>query len=149
MIDNSGLLNSVEITALQEYNAALLRDHDIDFRLVLESKNRIEEPFNSHANTLMEKLAKTTESTQGRMILLYIETRSDLEGIYTDIFSGYIQQQHMAYFFSEQRIQDGILAASEMIYKRARNASPGREFTAPKSVLAGGGGATINRGEVS
>lgn len=151
VIDRSGLLDPSEISTLAEYNAALLRDHDIDFRLVLEDANLQGVTFNSRANALMEELAETTQSAQGRLILLYIDAGSDLsrleisgdlEGVYTDIFSGYIQQQHMVYFFREQRIQDGILAASEMVYERARDASLGHDFSVPVSVMAGGGGAT-------
>lgn len=151
VIDQSGLLSPEEITALKKYNTALLRDHDIDFRLILEKNNLNTAAFNSRTNALMEKLAKSTQSKQGRMILLYIDTSSDLsrfeisgdlEGVYTDAFSGYIQQQHMVYFFKDQRIKDGVLAASEMIYERARDASLGKKFTAPKDILAGGGGAT-------
>lgn len=151
VVDRSSLLSPAEITALQKYNTALLREHDIDFRIILEKKNLNVAAFNTRANALMGKLAKNTQSEQGRMILLYIDTLSDLsrfeisgdlEGVYTDIFSGYIQQQHMVYFFRNQRIQDGVLAASEMIYERARDASLGKNFTAPKTILAGGGGAT-------
>lgn len=151
VVDKSGLLSAQEIISLQKYNAGLLKDHDIDFRLILEDGDLNVTTFNSRANRLMEEISKQTKSTQGRMILLYIDTKSDLsrfeisgdlEGIYTDIFSGYIQQQHMVYFFRERRLQDGILAASEMIYQRAQDASLGKAFIEQKSVLAGGGGAS-------
>ena len=155
VIDKSGLLRDNEITALQDYNAALLKEHDIDFRLIVENENRVASAFNSRANILLQQLAGESLSKQGRMILLYIDTESDLsrleisgdlEGVYTDIFSGYIQQQHMVYFFRKNRVRDGILAASEMIYERAREASLGKVFSEPKSILAGGGGATAAAG---
>jgi len=155
VIDRSGILQDDEIVALQKYTAALLEEHDIDFRLILENGNRTTPAFNSRANTLLQELAGKSLSKQGRMILLYVDTGSDLsrleisgdlEGVYTDIFSGYVQQQHMVYFFRENRVRDGILAASEMIYERAREASLGKVFSKPKSILAGGGGATATAG---
>ena len=104
----------------------------------------------------MENLAATTRSRQGRIILLLIDSGSDLtrleisgdlEGIYTDAFSGYIQQQHMVYFFQERRVKDGVLAASEMIYERARQASLGKDFQVPsRTALSTGGGATSEAG---
>lgn len=156
IIDRSGILNDHEVQRLIEYNQALLTDHDIDFRLILEKTGRVGSEFNLHANSLMEQLATHTRSRQGRIILLYVDTSSnlarleisgDLEGVYTDAFSGYIQQQHMVYFFRENRTQDGVLAASEMIYERARNAGLGRDFVSPVSVVAGGGGATAELGK--
>ena len=151
VIDRSGILNKKEIQRLQDYNAALLRDHDIDFRLIMEKGGLHGTQFNLRANRLMEEVVEETQTIQGRIILLYIDSKSDLvrleisgdlEWIYTDAFSGYIQQQHMVYFFREQRIQDGVLAASELIYERARDAGLGKDFVEPQDVLAGGGGAT-------
>ncbi len=146
------MLSLNEKTALQHYHTALLQDHDIDFRLILEDRTPEREAFNLRANSLMEELAATTQSRQGRVILLLIdsgndltrlEISGDLEGIYTDAFSGYIQQQHMVYFFQERRIKDGVLAASEMIYERARQASLGKDFQVPpRTTLPTGGGAT-------
>ncbi|MBU1453349.1 MAG: TPM domain-containing protein [Proteobacteria bacterium] len=156
VIDRAGILSQQEQNSLQHYHTALLQDHDIDFRLILEDSNADREAFNLRANSLMEELATTTLSRQGRIILLLIDSGSDLtrleisgdlEGIYTDAFSGYIQQQHMVYFFQEQRIQDGVLAASEMIYERARDASLGKGFqTPPLIALSTGGGATAEAG---
>lgn len=146
------MLSRKEKTVLQNYHTALLQDHDIDFRLILEARSPEREAFNLRANYLMEELATATQSRQGRVILLLIDSGSDLtrleisgdlEGIYTDAFSGYIQQQHMVYFFQERRMQDGVLAASEMIYERARQASLGKDFQIPpRTVLPTGGGAT-------
>ncbi len=151
VIDQAGLLSHAEIRSIQKYTVALLEKHDIDFRLILKSNGLDGEAFNLQANKLMEELASNSPSSQGRVILLFIDTKSnlarleisgDLEGIYTDAFSGYIQQRHMVYFFREQRIKDGVLATTEMIYERAREAALGKNFEIPHTVFAGGGGAT-------
>lgn len=152
VIDRAEILSPQEESFLHHYHAALLQDHDIDFRLILEDTHEERKTFNLRANSLMERLAANTLSRQGRIILLLVDSGSnlarleisgDLEGVYTDAFSGYIQQQHMVYFFQEQRIRDGVLAASEMIYERAREASLGRDFQIPpRTALPTGGGAT-------
>lgn len=151
IIDRAGILRDQEVQRLFTYNQALLTDHDIDFRLIIEKNGRTRGEFNMRANSLLQQLVKGVRSKQGRIILLYVDTHSnlarleiagDLEGVYTDAFCGYIQQQHMVYFFRENRIQDGVLAASEMIYERARDAGLDRDFTVPVDVVAGGGGAT-------
>lgn len=156
IIDRAGILREHEMQRLNAYTQALLTEHDIDFRLVLEKDGRTGDAFNLHTNSLLEQLAKDGRSKQGRIILLYVDSSSnlvrleisgDLEGVYTDAFSGYIQQQHMIYFFQEQRIQDGVLAASEMIYERARDGGLERDFVVPVEVVAGGGGATAKIGE--
>lgn len=66
VVDKSGLLSAEEIIALQEYNADLLKEHDIDFRLILEDGNLNVAAFNFRANTLMTELAgQTKKRSQG------------------------------------------------------------------------------------
>jgi uncharacterized protein len=67
--------------------------------------------------------------------------------VFTDAFAAYLEQRQMVPFFRENRVAEGILAATELIFARAEEATAGRAFepaTGP-SFSIGGGASTAAR----
>jgi hypothetical protein len=63
--------------------------------------------------------------------------------VFTEAFVAYLEQRQMAPFFRENRVADGILAATELIVARAEDAAAGRAFAPPRAArITRGGGAT-------
>ena len=82
---------------------------------------------------------------QGKAVRL--ETGYDLEGIFTDAFTGYVEREQMLPFFAAGRIAPGIEATVELLVARALEALEHGDYTKtgngapPEGHLSGGGGA--------
>ena len=148
--DNLSLMAPKEIKWIENYNQKLLKEYDIDYRVITsDEKNDISEFANKKFNQLQEN----SFSKSGKALLLVVnpsqnsvrlEVSSALEHIYTDMFVSYIQRNQMVPFFRQNSIQIGILASTELMFTRAREASENKEFLSPTKSISYGGGAKTN-----
>ncbi|MDH3742008.1 MAG: TPM domain-containing protein [Hyphomicrobiales bacterium] len=149
--DHAGLLTQEQNAWVSEYHQFLLRDHDIDYRVV--SENKVAD-INQMAVKTFERLGDGMRSTTGRGLLLVIapdeklvrlEVSRSLEPVYTDAFVKYIEERQMVPFFASGRIADGILATTEMIVTRAQEARANVEFDASRHASKSAGGGAVSR----
>lgn len=146
--DRAPILTATEHARIAKYHAALLGAHDIDFRvLAIGSAADLERTTHDHFATA--RVGSLSEN--GRGLLLVIDTASQrvrlevstsLEGVYTDAFVAYLQNRQMAPFFAAGRVADGVLATTELIVGRAREAETGAEFAPAMQARSLGGGAS-------
>lgn len=146
VIDTAALFTPEQAEFIALYHAELLKDHDIDYRvLTVESMEKTE----SIAYRRFKAMDVGSLSKSGRGLLLVVDPQSDtvrlevsasLEGIYTDAFVSYIEHRQMIPFFQADRVADGILATTEMIFTRAQEAQAGKEFSPPMDSFSAGGG---------
>lgn len=156
VFDEAGLMAPEQADYVAQYHKFLLDDYDIDYRVVTLGgvrKSYTESDINYVTHQQFKELEAGSKSKTGRALLLVIdvtgnlvrmETSAALEGVYTDAFVAYIQQNQMVHFFRTNRVADGILATTEMIYTRAQEAAEGLEFD-PRQLKAfstGGGAKT-------
>ncbi len=152
IIDNAHVLTDkgALMESYREYNEQLLKDYQLDFRVITTESEEMINVFANRAFTMFEQ-EKSTQS--GRALLLVINTRQDLarlevsmalEPIYTDAFTSFIERQHMVHFFRDNRLAEGIFATTERMYTRAQEAAQGKEFMANMPSQSLGGGAKIN-----
>jgi uncharacterized protein len=129
------------------YNAQMLKDFDIDFRIVTTFSD---EPINTFANTRFNELQKNSRSQSGKALLLVINILHDsvrlevsmgLEAIYTDAFVSYIERKGFVPYFRDRKITDGVYAATELVRDRAYEAQSGKVFMPPMQSRSMGGGA--------
>ena len=148
--DNAALFTEEQKTRIEEYHAALLKDHDIDYHVAtLTGKHDI-------AMTAVKlfkenKVGKLSKTGRGLLLLIdpeqntvRLEVSTSLEAVFTDAFVSYIQNRQMVAFFASERITDGILASTEMIFIRAQKAEAGQEFVPPMKSVSVGGGADVD-----
>lgn len=150
--DESGLLAEEQRQWIAAYHLALLEEHDIDLRVVL---TRSGGDINAVSYQTYQRMAAGSLSEAGRGLLLLIDVQQDqvrlevsgsLEPVYTDAFVAYLQQRQMVPYFNVDRVGDGILATTELIVSRARDAAAGHAFMPPGDSASIGGGATANAG---
>ena len=127
--DDAGLLDGAGIAKVADYHDALRAGYDIDYRVITAEGESDLSLFT--ANAFAEHQVGQLSSS-GRGLLLVIapdqnkvrlEVGRNLEGIYTDAFVKYIENEQMIPFFRKQRVADGILATTEMIVSKAQEAS--------------------------
>lgn len=151
VFDEAGLMDEDQSRFVSEYHALLLQDHDIDYRVLTTTETGGE--VNIFAHRKFAELDVGSKSENGRGLLLIVDPEADrvrlevstaLEGVFTDAFVAYIQQRQMVHFFQSGRVEDGILAATELIWTRAQDAEQGRAFQpgADDARSAGAGAAT-------
>lgn len=136
---------------LQEYalyNKQLLKDFDIDFRVVTTLSD---EDINSFANQYFAQLQKTNRGKSGKSLLLVINVRQDkvrlevsmaLEPIYTDGFVSFIERKGVQPYLRDKKIADGIYMMTELVRDRAYEAKNNKEFIPPIPSKSIGAGAT-------
>jgi len=147
--DAAELMTPAQRAAVAEYHAYLLKDHDIDYR-VLTTPDAGD--INVFAMRGFEALAAESRSGTGRALLLVVDAKQDLvrlevsyalEGAYPDAFVAYVEHRQMVPFFRHNRVADGILATTELIITRAQRAAANAGFEDEAwSSGSGGGGAT-------
>ncbi len=148
--DGAGLMTQAQRAFVAEYHDTLLRDHDIDYRVVTA---RGLGDINRAAVARFEDLAGTSRSRTGRGLLLVVDAEADLvrlevgyalEGVFPDAFVAYVERRQMVPFFERARVADGILATTELIVTRAQRAAAqaglGAGFEG-ETWIAGSGGA--------
>lgn len=147
--DAAELMTPAQRDAVAEYHDYLLKDHDIDYRILTTPDAG---DVNIFALRGFEALAAESRSGTGRALLLVVDAKQDLvrlevsyalEGAYPDAFIAYVEHRQMVPFFRDNRIADGILATTEMIITRAQRAAANAGFDGEAwSTGSGGGGAT-------
>ena len=149
--DNAGLLTQEQNVQVSEHHQFLLKDHDIDYRVI--SENNVDD-INRLAVKTFERLAGGMRSRTGRGLLLVIapderlvrlEVSQSLEPVYTDGFVKYIEERQMVPFFASGRIADGILATTELIVTRAQEAKANVEFDAARYAARSAGGGAVSK----
>ena len=149
IIDNAFVLSENEklMKMYRQYNEGLLKDFDIDFRVITTTTD---EDIDTFANKEFRKLQKESRSKSGKALLLVINTIQDkvrlevsqaLEPIYTDAFVSYIERKGFVPYFREFKIADGVFMATELVYDRATEAAAGKEFMPPMASKSIGAGA--------
>ncbi len=147
--DQAGLMAAAQRARLSDYHAHLLGDYDIDYRVVTSEKTG---DINAYAAERFAALGVGESSRTARGLLLVIDPARNLvrlevgyalEGVFPDAFIAYIEHRQMVPFFRVARVADGILAATELIVDRARNAEANAGFENEVWIGgSGGGGAT-------
>ncbi len=126
--DEARLFTAEQAERLTEYHRFLLKDHGIDYRVLTATGV---DDIARFSIARFEEMDVGGESTGGRGLLLVIDAGQDavrlevsrsLEGVFTDAFVTYIQERQMVPFFRYQKVADGILATTEMIYTEAQKA---------------------------
>lgn len=152
--DQANLLNSEQRKRIVSLNQRLLEDLDIHFLVVTLKTSAVD--LDAKAVELFDAraLGEKTSGAKGMLFLVdpqgkavRLETGYDLEGIFTDAFTGYVEREQMLPFFAAGRIAPGIEATVEMLVTRALKAvEKGDDALAwndkiPGGHLSGGGGA--------
>ncbi|NNE24420.1 MAG: TPM domain-containing protein, partial [Rhizobiales bacterium] len=149
--DHAGLLTQEQNVQVSDYHRFLLRDHDIDYRVV--SENKVAD-INRLAVKTFERLGDGMRSKTGRGLLLVIapdeklvrlEVSRSLEPVFTDAFVKYIEERQMVPFFASGRIADGILATTELIVTRAQEARANVEFDPGANPARSAGGGAVSK----
>jgi uncharacterized protein len=141
------LLDDAKLMAkYRDYNNELLKNYDIDFRVITTSS---EEDINTFANKAFATLQQESRSKSGKALLLVVNTMQDkvrlevstaLEPIYTDAFVSYVERKGMVPYLREYKIADGIYMMTELVYDRAVEAAAGMEWMEPMESKSIGGG---------
>ena len=152
--DQATLLSSEQRERINRLNQKLLEDIDIHFLVVTLDTPVLD--LDAKALELFEEraLGKKTGAARGMLFLVdpqgkavRLETGYDLEGIFTDAFTGYVEREQMLPFFAAGRIAPGIEATVELLVARALTAVEKGDDTidpnaeTPEGHLSGGGGA--------
>lgn len=150
--DRGSLLREEEFQRLENLNSVLLEDIQIHFKLIILDQPA--DDINSLALDLFGQLGSSTGAARGLLFLVdpvsqlvRLEVGYDLEGIYPDIFIGYLEKRQMAPFFKTGRIGAGIEATTELLVARALENQQGigfepKNFNIQLDHYSGGGGAT-------
>ena len=149
VIDNAYVLlgNDKLMKMYREYNEGLLKDYDIDFRVITTSSD---EDIDLFANKAFASLQEKSRSKSGKALLLVVNTMQDkvrletstaLEPIYTDAFVSYVERKGMVPYLREYKIADGVYMMTELVHDRATEAHQGKEWMAPMESKSIGGGA--------
>ena len=153
--DQAQLLTEQQARTIAMHHAYLLKDHDIDYRVVSVRNGG---DINRYAEATFDELRVGSLSRNGRGLLLVIDAGQDrirlevaraLEGAFPDIFVAYIERDQMVPFFRVGRIADGVLATTELIVTRAQQARAGREFEPDSLAPETAGGGAANPAEIS
>ena len=125
--DQANLLSSEQRDRIVRINKKLLEDIDIHFLVVTLDTPALD--LDAKAVDLFEdrELGKKTGGARGMLFLVdpegkavRLETGFDLEGIFTDAFTGYVEREQMLPFFAAGRIAPGIEATVELLVARAQ-----------------------------
>ena len=128
VMDQAALLSKARKSHITQLASALLRDMDIHIMAVVlkESPGDID---NKAAKLFQEYgVGRTTQGAKGVLFLIdplgkqvRIEIGYDLEHIFTDGFTGYIERRQMVPFFQANKVGPGIEATVELLVGKARN----------------------------
>lgn len=142
LLDNDKLMKMY-----REYNEGLLKDYDIDFRVITTSSD---EDIDLFANKAFATLQQKSRSRSGKALLLLVNTMQDkvrlevsaaLEPVYTDAFVSYVERKGMVPYLREYKIADGVYMMTELVHDRATEAHQGKEWMPPMESKSIGGGA--------
>ncbi len=149
VIDDASVLQDDEkvMKMYRDYNEQMLKDFDIDFRIVT---TRSEEDINTFANQAFAQLQSESRSKSGKALLLVVNPTQDkvrlevsmaLEPVYTDAYVSYVERKGMIPYLRDNKIADGVYMMTELARDRAYEARLGKEFMPPMESRSIGGGA--------
>lgn len=155
--DQAALLSKAEKNHITQLSSALLRDMDIHIMTVVLKQSP--EDINNKAVKLFQEygVGRTTNGAKGVLFLIdpsgkqvRIEIGYDLESIFTDGFTGYIERRQMTPFFQANKVGPGIEATVELLVGRALGEIEASNYERPKhkqqtgQFLSGGAGSRVN-----
>lgn len=155
--DQAALLSKAEKNHIKQLGSALLRDMDIHIMAVVLKESP--DDINNKAVKLFQEfgVGRTTNGAKGVLFLIdplgkqvRIEIGYDLEPIFTDGFTGYIERRQMAPFFQANKVGPGIEATVELLVGKALGKIETLNYTKPKNkqqtvrFLSGGGGSRLD-----
>ena len=126
--DRAALLSEAEEANVANWHAALLAQHDIDYRVLTVTSAG---DLSALALRRFEETGVGSLSGTGRGLLLVVDSKGErvrlevareLEGVFVDSFVAFVEREQMVPFFAAGRVGDGIVAASELIAGRAERA---------------------------
>ncbi len=123
--DDRGLLSAPERASIGRYHRHLLKEQDIDLRvLIADTRGRID----AFAAEAFRRMRVGSRSRAGHGLLLVVdpdarkvrmEVGRSLEGFFSDGFIKRIEHHQLVPFFQANRVGDGIVATTELIVERA------------------------------
>ena len=149
--DQAGILTDNEKQKVVDYNEVLLSELDIHFKLIILGSAA--DNIDQTAAVLFGELGSQTGRAKGLLYLVdpfgeqvRIEVGYDLEQVFTDSFTGFVEDKQMVPFFERGKVGVGVLAATELFVSRMIRAVDGHAFDpgielADLSYYSGGGGA--------
>jgi len=155
--DQTALLSKVEKNHIAQLGSALLRDMDIHIMAVVLKESP--DDIDNKAVKLFQEygVGRTTNGAKGVLFLIdplgkqvRIEIGYDLEPIFTDGFTGYIERRQMTPFFQANKVGPGIEATVELLVGKALGKIESLNYTKPESeqqagrFLSGGGGSRLD-----
>jgi uncharacterized protein len=155
--DPAALLSKAEKNHMIQLSSALLRDMDIHIMAVVLKQSPVD--IDNKAVELFQEygVGRTTNGAKGVLFLIdpsgkqvRIEIGYDLEPIFTDGFTGYIERRQMAPFFQANKVGPGIEATVELLVGRALGEIEASNYERPKhkdqtgQFLSGGAGSRVN-----
>ena len=151
--DQAALLSKAEKNHITQLTSALLKDMDIHIMAVVLKESP--EDIDSKAVKLFQEygVGRTTHGAKGVLFLIdplgkqvRIEIGYDLEPIFTDSFTGYIERRQMKPFFQTNKVGPGIEATIELLVGKALGKIETLNYAKPADTqqtdqfLSGGGG---------
>lgn len=155
--DHAALLSKAEKDHIAQLTGALLKDMDIHIMAVVLEESP--DDIDSKAVQLFQEygVGRTTHGAKGVLFLIdplgkqvRIEIGYDLEPIFTDGFTGYIERRQMTPFFQANEVGPGIEATVELLVGKALGRIETWNDTKPEDsqqdgrFLSGGGGSRLD-----
>lgn len=155
--DEAALLSKVEKYRITQLSSALLRDMDIHIMAVVLKQSP--KDIDIKAVNLFQEygVGRTTHGAKGVLFLIdpsgkqvRVEIGYDLEPIFTDSFTGYIERRQMTPFFQANKVGPGIEATVELLVRKALGEIESSNYMKPKhkqetgQFLSGGAGSRVN-----
>jgi hypothetical protein len=155
--DQAALLSKAEESHMIQLTSALLRDMDIHIIVVVLKQSP--KDIDSQAVKIFQEygVGRTTNGAKGVLFLIdpsgkqvRIEIGYDLESIFTDGFTGYIERRQMAPFFQANKVGAGVEATVELLVGRAlgklepTNYGKEKDKDQTGQFLSGGAGSRMN-----
>jgi len=152
--DRAGLLSEDEEASVAGWHAALLAQHDIDYRVLTVTAS---EDLSALALRRFEETGVGSLSGTGRGLLLVVDADSErvrlevareLESVFVDSFVAYVEREQMVPFLAAGRVGDGLVAASELIAGRAEEAIASEALDDRAAIASTAGGGAESRAGV-
>jgi len=155
--DEANLLNTEQRKRIADLNQKMLEDLDIHFQVVILKQSPRD--LNSKAVEVFEQ-NRVGESTRGSKGLLFmvdpmgkaarLEVGYDLEGMFTDAFTGYVEREQLKPFYASGKVGPGIEATVELLVGKVMDAIGEGDYDVDLQIAldnesgSGGAGARID-----
>lgn len=155
--DQAALLSKAEKNHITQLGRALLRDMDIHIMTVVLKESP--DDIDNKAVKLFQEygVGRTTHGAKGVLFLIdpfgkqvRLEIGYDLEPIFTDGFTGYIERRQLTPFFEVNKVGPGIEATVELLAGKALSKIETLNYAKPEDkqktgqFLSGGGGSRLD-----